>query len=65
MPTMTGLQLHKHLRQVGIQIPMIIMTAHDEPKIRERCMNAGTSAFLPKPIRKWTLLAAIERAIAA
>jgi FixJ family two-component response regulator len=65
MPKMTGLQLHIHLRQIGIQIPIIIMTAHDEPKIREICMNAGTSAFLPKPIRKRTLLAAIEQAIAA
>lgn len=63
MPKMTGLDLQAELRQNGFSIPVIIITAHDEPAIRKSCINSGSAAFLAKPIGKTTLLAAINHAL--
>jgi FixJ family two-component response regulator len=63
MPDMTGLELQQHLARAGISIPMIVITAHDEPGSRERCLAAGATAYLLKPLRKTVLLAAIDNAL--
>ena len=63
MPNMTGLELQHHLARDGIKIPTIVITAHDEPGTRERCIAAGAAAYLLKPIRKATLLTAVSMAI--
>jgi FixJ family two-component response regulator len=63
MPNMTALDLQHHLNRGGMNIPTIVMTAHDEPGIRDRCIAAGATAYLLKPLRKAVLLAAIETAI--
>jgi FixJ family two-component response regulator len=63
MPNMTGLELQHHLARNRINIPTIVITAHDEPGTRERCIAAGAAAYLLKPIRKATLLATISMAL--
>ena len=63
MPNMTGLQLQEYLAGAGIIIPTIIITAHDEPGSRERCMTLGATAYMLKPLWKTELLAAIDSAI--
>lgn len=63
MPNMTGLELQHDLARTGIKIPTIVITAHDEPGTRERCIAAGAAAYLLKPIRKVALLTAISMAI--
>ena len=63
MPNMTGLELQHHLARIGIKVPTIVITAHDEPGYRERCIAAGAAAYLLKPIRRAALLAAIDQAI--
>jgi FixJ family two-component response regulator len=63
MPNMTALDLQRHLTRDGINIPTIVMTAHDEPGVKDRCIAAGATAYLLKPLRKAILLAAIETAI--
>jgi FixJ family two-component response regulator len=63
MPNMTGLELQQHLARTGIKIPTIVITAHDEPGARARCIAAGAAAYLLKPIRKAALLTAIDTAI--
>jgi FixJ family two-component response regulator len=62
MPIMTGLELQKHLRRSGIEIPVIIITAHDEAGTRERCRSAGAVTLLSKPLQESVLLAAIDDA---
>ncbi len=62
MPDMTGLELQHHLARTGIKIPTIIITAHDEPGTRERCIAAGAVAYLLKPLRRAVLIAAIDTA---
>jgi FixJ family two-component response regulator len=62
MPDMTGLELQQDLSRKRIRIPTIIITAHDEAGMRERCKAAGAIAFLPKPIQDTSLFAAIDLA---
>ena len=62
MPGMTGLEIQQDLVRKGIRIPTIIITAHDEAGIRERCKSAGAIAYLAKPVPQAALFAAIEAA---
>jgi FixJ family two-component response regulator len=62
MPEMTGLELHQDLERRGVDIPTIIITAHNEAETRKQCGAAGTIAFLSKPINETSLFAAIELA---
>jgi FixJ family two-component response regulator len=34
MPGMGGLDLQQHLKRIGINVPTIVITAHDEPGVR-------------------------------
>ena len=62
MPSMTGLELQLRLAVDGIDIPVIVITAHDQPGTRERCESAGAVAFLLKPLEDTLLFAAIDQA---
>jgi FixJ family two-component response regulator len=62
MPEMDGLELQHHLIFSGIRIPTIVITAHTEQSVRERCLAVGAYAFLSKPLQDMPLLAAIEGA---
>lgn len=63
MPEMTGLDLQHQLRRRGLRIPAIIITAHDQPGLREQCRIAGAIAYLLKPLKEDELLAAVSRAM--
>lgn len=62
MPEMTGLDLLQMIVNRDIQIPTIVITAHDSVRVREQCMAAGAVAFLAKPISETALVEAIELA---
>jgi FixJ family two-component response regulator len=61
MSGFSGLELRHHMLRNGITIPTIIITAHNEPGLRERCEAAG-AALLLKPLNGLTLVAAINAA---
>jgi FixJ family two-component response regulator len=63
MPDWSGLDLQHHLLRNGIKIPTVIITAHDEIGLRERCSSAGAAAFLVKPISVDALINAIDSAM--
>jgi len=62
MPGMTGLELQLNLAGRGVRIPTIIITAHDEAGMRERCKAAGAVAYLSKPVQDTSLFDAIDAA---
>jgi FixJ family two-component response regulator len=62
MPEMSGLELLQHLRSRDIQVPTIVITAHGDIGVRERCESAGAVAFLLKPLQDTALFAAIDLA---
>ena len=49
LPGMTGLDLQAKLSLSGVRRPIIFMTAHDNPRWRERAEKAGAIAYLRKP----------------
>src|SRR5689334_2115021 len=65
MPMMTGVELQEHLARLADPPPVIIITAHDEPKTRERCLALGAVRYLRKPIEGEMLIDSIEKAVRA
>lgn len=63
MPEMSGVELQQHLARKGIRIPTIVITAHGDAGVRERCEAAGAIAFILKPVQDTSLFAALDRAI--
>jgi len=63
MPDLTGLDLQRHLARAKVKIPIIIITAYNEPGLRERCQSAGVSDLLLKPLDSVNLINAINFAV--
>lgn len=63
MPGMTGLELHCRLRELGHQMPVIFITAHDMPQIHAAASQAGVVALLFKPFGNPALLRAVQQAV--
>ena len=61
MPGLDGLEVLSHLRKTGLKTPVIMITAQDDPTLRDTCLNAGASAFLRKPLQATDLLATIAQ----
>ena len=65
MPGMSGLQVLRKLKAAGQRLSIVVITAHDEPETRERCIDAGACAYLRKPLEDRLLLNAISAAMRA
>ena len=65
MDGLTGRDVQRRLAASRRSIPLIIITAHDEPTIREQCLADGAAAYLRKPLRGDVLLSSIHSAIGA
>ena len=62
MPEMDGLRATKAIRDKGFDsIPIIAMTANAMKGDREDCLEAGMNDYIPKPIRRETVLEVINR----
>ncbi len=59
----SGFDVQRALSQWGTSIPIIIITATDEPSVRARSLASGAVEFFVKPIDGTALLAAIARAV--
>ena len=60
---MSGLDLPEWLVTTGSEIPVVFVTAHDDPATRERASRAGAVDYLPKPFEDASLMGAVDRAI--
>lgn len=63
MPGMSGLEVQSTLAGSGLEIPVVFITAYDDPGARDRAVQAGAVAYLRKPFSEAVLLEAIERAV--
>jgi FixJ family two-component response regulator len=53
---MTGLELQEQLKAEGSKIPVIMITASDDARMRDRAERSGCVAFLRKPFEPRLLL---------
>jgi len=66
MPGMNGYEVCRVLRQgpKTRRIPVVMLTASDDPHLNREAYAAGAQACVPKPFRKEGLIAVIEAALA-
>lgn len=65
LPGLSGLQLQSKLAALGFTVPIVFITAHDDPDVRTQALNAGATDFLAKPFDDEDLLAALQTAFEA
>jgi FixJ family two-component response regulator len=63
MPTMTGIELYKHLIEAGYTIPTILVTAYPDDAERARALNEGVICYLRKPIDEQHLIRGLRAAL--
>lgn len=60
MPNMDGIAAVKHLREQNYKKPIIALTAHAMKEERDRCLVAGFTEFLTKPIVREELVTLLQ-----
>ena len=63
LPGMSGLDFQLKLAELGINLPVILVTGHGDVPMSVRAMKAGAIDFLPKPFRDQDVLDAVTTAI--
>jgi two-component system response regulator FixJ len=63
MPELNGLELQRRLSELGVRLPVIVMTGHGDVPIAVEALKAGATDFLEKPFDDSELLAAVNNAI--
>ena len=63
MPGMSGPDLLEELKRLGLEAPVIFITAHRDEKVRSQVLERGAIACLFKPFSGKALRAAIDSAL--
>jgi FixJ family two-component response regulator len=63
MPGLTGLELQHTLAARGCPRAIVFITGYGDIRASVQAMRAGAITFLPKPVRRAELIAAVEEAI--
>ncbi len=63
MPHMTGVELHRHLVDLGYDIPTILITAYPNDEVRARALANGVKCYLVKPLDDEELLRCVRSAL--
>ena len=63
LPDMNGLDFQAQLAQLGVRLPVVMMTGHGNIPMSVRAMKRGAVDFLPKPFHDQDMLDAVMAAI--
>ncbi len=63
MPEMNGFQVLERLASLGLIVPVVVITGHDQPGDAERLRAMAVVDYLFKPLNESQLLAAIGKVI--
>lgn len=61
LPGLSGLELQRRLRAEGRSVPVVVITAYADEKVREQALQDSAIAFLQKPFEELSLLQAVLR----
>ncbi|MBX9652598.1 response regulator [bacterium] len=65
MPELDGLEAIRRLREAGFLGPIVAITAHARSEDRQRCIDAGSDAYVSKPINRQGLIQTIANLTSA
>src|SRR6266480_7752984 len=60
MPRTTGFDVLESIFSMHVEVPIIVITGHDEPGNAERVRSLGARDYLLKPVDESTLIEAIQ-----
>lgn len=63
MPGQSGLDFHRSMADLGLQLPVVFITGHGDIAMGVNAIKAGAIEFLTKPFRDQELLDAIHKGI--
>ena len=63
LPGLNGFELQRQLITRPRRIPIVFVSAHEDPIVRVNALRAGAIAYLKKPFDNSTLLDALHRAL--
>ncbi len=63
MPDVHGFQVQERIAELGISLPMLVITGHDTPDARTRAIAGGADVYLLKPVDDRVLIDGIGYAI--
>ena len=65
MPEFDGLALLRRLRELGVELPVIVMTGHADVPLAVQALKEGASDFIEKPFDDERLLNSVRSALEA
>ena len=65
LPGISGLELKQRMVASGINVPVIFITGHDHPFLRNQAESAGEMAYFTKPFHGDQMIAAVRSNLSA
>jgi FixJ family two-component response regulator len=63
MPGLSGREVQQALVMAKVTLPIVVITAHDQPELRQQWLADGAVAYFTKPLRRESLISALDGAI--
>jgi FixJ family two-component response regulator len=63
LPGMSGFELRRRLAAKPNRLPVVFISARDEPEVENKAVQAGAIAFLRKPFEDDALLHAVQTGV--
>lgn len=64
MPDVDGFEVLERMSDAQTRAPVVVLTGHDSPEVRQRVTQAGIGQYITKPVQRNVILKAIESAMA-
>ena len=63
MPEVSGIELLRRLKELGLEVPVILITGHGDVPLAVEAMKIGAADFLEKPFDDEVLLTSVRSAL--